>query len=80
MITYVMDLSSTPDVLQDSKLIRDKANGVVVSVRYHILLSIDRSRLMKRRLPLVLNANFGGPFCDHPLQILHLSPTPFDSF
>jgi len=38
MISYVMELSSTPDSLQESKLIRDKANGVVVSVRHQFLI------------------------------------------
>jgi hypothetical protein len=33
MISYVMNLSSSADSLESSKLVLDKANGVVVSVR-----------------------------------------------
>lgn len=34
MISYVMEFSASPELLADSRLILDKANGVVVSVRY----------------------------------------------
>lgn len=44
MIGYVMELSASPELLADSKLILDKANGVVVSVRQSLWTDRGQTR------------------------------------